>query len=301
MAAGPAGILGAMADDPRDALAEFLRTRRTRVTPREVGLEPGSRRRVAGLRREELALLAGVSPDYYQRMEQGREVRPSEQVLDAIARALNFTDDEARHLRNLAAAARAPVQPTRGHVPESVPETTLRLLRTMTAPTLVVGRFLDVLAWSPLAGALLGGFTELPRGERNLLHLLLHPDADRACPDRAATLAELTAMLRIQVTAYPDDPRAAQLVGALAVRSGEFSALWARHDVEEPTRGRMRIIHPLVGELVLDWDAYPTPGASGPILLVCTAEEDSIDAERLRRLADHLDPAASTYPGTGRW
>ena len=104
----------------------------------------------------------------------------------------------------------------------------------------------------------------------------------------AATLAELTAMLRIQVTAYPDDPRAAQLVGELAVHSAEFATLWARHDVEEPKRGRMRLIHPLVGELVLDWDAYPMPGAPGPILLVCTAEESSIDAERLQLLAGLL-------------
>jgi transcriptional regulator with XRE-family HTH domain len=277
-----------MTDDPRDALAEFLRTRRTRVTPQEVGLEPGGRRRVAGLRREELALLAGVSPDYYQRMEQGRDVRPSEQVLDAIARALNFTGEEARHLHNLAAAARTHAQSTRAYDPETVPETTLRLLRTMTTPALVIGRFLDVLAWSPLAEALLGPFTRLPQTQRNMLHLLLHPEADQTCPDRAATLAELTAMLRIQTAAFPDDPRAAQLVGELAMRSTEFAALWARHDVEEPERGRMRIVHPLVGELVLDWDAYPIPGASGPILLVCTAEESSIDAERLQSLADLL-------------
>ena len=289
-----------MADDPRDALADFLRTRRTRVTPRDVGLEPGGRRRVAGLRREELALLAGVSPDYYQRMEQGRDVRPSEQVLDAIAHALNFSDDEARHLHNLAAAARTPARPEREHGPETVPETTLRLLRTMTAPTLVIGRFLDVLAWSPLAGALLGPFTELPQTRRNVLHLLLHPDADRACPDRAATLAELIAILRIQVTAYPDDPRAAQLVGELAVHSTEFATLWARHDVQEPARGRMRIIHPLVGELVLDWDAYPMPGAPGPILLVCTAEESSIDAERLQLLANLVDAPGSAPQTTGQ-
>ncbi|MFI1736053.1 helix-turn-helix domain-containing protein, partial [Streptomyces acidicola] len=97
-----------MSDDPRRELAEFLRTRRTRLRPQDVGLEPGPRRRVAGLRREELALLAGVSSDYYQRMEQGRDVRPSEQVLDALARALDFSAEETRHLHSLAAAARTP-------------------------------------------------------------------------------------------------------------------------------------------------------------------------------------------------
>jgi transcriptional regulator with XRE-family HTH domain len=283
-----------MTDDPRRALAEFLTTRRTRVRPQDVGLEPGPRRRVAGLRREELALLAGVSSDYYQRMEQGRDVRPSDQVLDAIAGALNFSVEETRHLHSLAAAARTPARPARRYPPEEVPPTTVRLLRAMTSPALVVGRFLDVLAWNPLAGALLGAFTELPRAERNLLALLLHPEAGQACLERAATVAELTAMLRAQVAAEPGHPRAVELVGELAVRSAEFATLWARHDVEDTTRGRMRVDHPLVGELNLDWDAYPMPGAPGPVLIVYTAEPGSPDDERLQLLAGMLDaPGAS--------
>ncbi|WP_280891220.1 helix-turn-helix transcriptional regulator [Streptomyces sp. LBL] len=275
----------AVTDDPRRELAEFLLTRRTRVRPEDVGLEPGPRRRVAGLRREELALLAGVSSDYYQRMEQGRQVHPSEQVLDALARALNFTAEESRHLHGLAAAARTPARRPREHAPEEVPSTTLRLLNTMPAPALVVGRFLDVLAWSPLAGALLGEFTRLPLTERNLLSLLLHPEADQTCPNRTATVAELIAMLRTQVAACPGHPRAVQLIGELAVNSDEFATLWARHDVEETTRGRMRVNHPLVGELNLDWDAYPLPGDPGPMLIVYTAEEGGPDAERLQLLA----------------
>jgi transcriptional regulator with XRE-family HTH domain len=287
-------------DDPRRALAEFLRTRRTRVRPQDVGLEPGPRRRVAGLRREELALLAGVSPDYYQRMEQGRDVRPSDQVLDAIAGALNFSAEETRHLHSLATAARTPARSPRRYPPEEVPPTTVRLLRATTSPALVVGRFLDVLAWNPLAGALLGAFTEVPRAERNLLALLLHPDAGPACPERSATVAELTAMLRAQVAAEPGHPRAVELVGELAERSAEFATLWARHDVEDTTRGRMRVEHPLVGELNLDWDAYPMPGAPGPVLIVYTAEPGSPDDERLRLLAGMLDapgPSATTRPG----
>ncbi|MEE1804287.1 helix-turn-helix transcriptional regulator [Streptomyces sp. JV176] len=279
----------ALSDDPRRELAEFLRTRRTRLRPEDVGLVPGPRRRVAGLRREELALLAGVSADYYQRMEQGRDVRPSDQVLDALARALNFSAEESRHLHSLAAAARTPARRPRSYVPEEVPDTTLRLLRTMTSPALVVGRFLDVLAWSPLAGTLLGDFTQQPQADRNLLALLLHPEADRTCPERAATVAELTGMLRTQVTADPGHPRAVQLVGELAVRSDEFATLWARHDVEEPTRGQIRVDHPLVGELNLDWDAYPMPGTPGPMLIVCTTPEDGPDAERLHLLAGLLN------------
>ncbi|MFJ5984876.1 helix-turn-helix domain-containing protein [Lentzea sp. NPDC092896] len=277
-----------MTDDPRRELAEFLRTRRTRVRPQDVGLEPGPRRRVAGLRREELALLAGVSPDYYQRMEQGRDVRPSDQVLDAIAGALNFSAEESRHLHSLAAAARTPTR-ARRYSPEEVPPTTLRLMNATTSPALVVGRFLDVLAWNPLAGALLGAFAEAP--QRNLLALLLHPESDEACPDRAATVAELTGMLRAQVSAEPGHPRATELVEDLKARSGEFAALWSRHDVEGTTRGRMRVDHPLVGELNLDWDAYPIPGAPGPVLIVYTAEPDSRDDERLRLLASENECA----------
>ncbi|WP_069768329.1 helix-turn-helix transcriptional regulator [Streptomyces sp. LUP30] len=273
-----------MADDPRHELADFLRTRRTRLLPQDVGLEPGPRRRIAGLRREELALLAGVSTDYYQRMEQGRDVRPSEQVLDAIARALNFSAEESRHLHSLAAAARTPARPPRRYEPEEVPAGTLRMMRGMTTPAMVVGRFLDVLAWNAPAGLLLGEFTELPQAERNLLGLLLHPEADQVCPERVATVAELTAMLRTQIAADPGHRRGVELVGELAVRSDEFATLWARHDVEETTRGRMRVNHPLVGELNLDWDAYPMPGAPGPVLIACTTEEGGPDAERLQLL-----------------
>lgn len=276
-----------MATDPRRELAEFLRARRTRVRPEDLGLEPGARRRVAGLRREELALLAGVSADYYQRMEQGRDVRPSGQVLDAIARALRFTPGESSHLRNLAAAASMPARQPR-YGPEVVPPTTVRLLETMSGPALVVGRFLDVLAWNPLAGALLGDFAHRPAAERNLLFLFLDPQADQTCPDRKATVAELTAMLRSQVAAEPGHPRAEEVIADLTAGSEEFTQLWGRHDVEETTRGRMRIIHRLVGELSLDWDAYPMPGAPGPVLIVFTAPPDGPDAKRLQRLADLL-------------
>ena len=286
-----------MDDDPRRELADFLKARRTRIRPQDVGLEPGPRRRVAGLRREELALLAGVSSDYYQRMEQGRDVRPSEQVLDALARALGFSAEETRHLHKLAAAARRPTRRPRPRTQEAVPPTTLRLLRTMTGPALVVGRHLDILAWNPLAGALLGDFTELPRRARNMLWLLLQPGADLTCPDRAATVGELTAMLRTAVAAYPGDPRAVELVGELAVHSVEFRALWGRHDIEEVTRGRMRVLHPLVGELTLDWDAYRLPGAApGPMIVAYTAAEGSADSERLQLLAGLVDAPSADRP-----
>jgi len=275
-----------MSADPRQELAEFLRTRRTRLRPADVGFEPGPRRRVPGLRREELALLAGVSTDYYQRMEQAREVNPSPEVLDSLARALRFSAEESRHLHTLAMAARRPARVAPHRTPEAVPQTTLRLLETLPDPALVVSTHLDLLAWNPLAGALLGDFAALPRRRRNLLAVFLSPQADRTCPDRAATVAELTGMLRRSVAADPGHPRALELLTDLRTSAPEFPALWARHDVGETTRGRMRIDHPTVGELTLDWDAYPLPGAPGPMLLICTAEQHSSNEKRLRELAE---------------
>jgi hypothetical protein len=144
-----------------------------------------------------------------------------------------------------------------------------------------------------LARALLGDFARLPQAERNLLALFLHPEADQTCPERKATVAELTAMLRAQVAADPGHPRAVELIGELTARSPEFAGLWARHDVGEPVRGQMRIRHPVAGELNLDWDAYPIPGDPGPVLIVCTAPEGSADAARLQTLARLTGTAGS--------
>ncbi|WP_258341721.1 helix-turn-helix transcriptional regulator [Saccharopolyspora gregorii] len=278
-------------------LADFLRTRRARLRPQDVGLEPGPRRKVTGLRREELALLAGVSTDYYQRMEQGRDVRPSEEVLDALARALELDEDETRHLHALARAARRP-EPVRRRAPERVPASTRRLLHTIGGPALVLGRHLDVLAWNALAGSLFGGLDQQPPHERNVLRALFHhPDAREVCPDWASSALEYIGMLRASVAADPDHPRAKELVGELSVRSEEFRRFWARHDVRERTRGRKHFAHPLVGELDLDWDAYPLPGGPGPVLIAYTAEPGSRSAERLELLRGLLaDPAPAREP-----
>ncbi|WP_075740785.1 MULTISPECIES: helix-turn-helix domain-containing protein [Actinoalloteichus] len=287
--------------DDRDTreFAEFLRARRARLRPQDVGLEPGPRRKVVGLRREELALLAGVSTDYYQRMEQGRHLRPSDEVLDALARALALTDDETRHLHTLARAVRRPVRPERSRrSPEQVPETTRRLLHTMSGPAMVLGRHLDVLAWNPLAGALFGGLDGSARHERNVLTALFHhPDAREVCPDWEASAIEYIGMLRASVAADPDHPRARRLVGDLSVRSQDFRRLWARHDVREQTRGTKTFRHPMVGGLTLDWDAYPLPGRPGPVLMAYTAVPDSADAERLQLLAGLLSPPPTPSRG----
>jgi transcriptional regulator with XRE-family HTH domain len=268
-------------------LGDFLRARRSRLRPADVGLEAGGRRKVSGLRREELALLAGLSTDYYQRMEQGREVRPSDDVLEAIAAALGLDEDERRHLFTLARAARrpAPASPRRG--PERVPESTRRLLRVMDTPAVVLGRHLDLLDANPMAEVLLGDPGDYPPDRLNML-LLLFDDAltgNRTCPDWEGEALAYIGMMRAAVATDPTHPRATAIVGELSIRSAEFRRLWARHDVRASVSGSKTFRVPEVGDIVLDWDSYPLPGDPGPVMLVWTAEPGSPDEDRLRLLA----------------
>ncbi|MDX5456390.1 helix-turn-helix transcriptional regulator [Micromonospora tulbaghiae] len=268
-------------------LGAFLRARRGRLRPRDVGLEPGGRRKVTGLRREELALLAGLSTDYYQRMEQGREVRPSDDVLDAIAGALGLDDTERRHLFTLARAARRPMPARVDTGPERVPASTRRLLRVTDTPAVVLGRHLDLLDWNPMAQALLGDPADLPPRRLNML-LLLFDDAltgARSCPDWERQALDYIGMLRAAVADDPTHPRATAIVGELSIRSAEFRRLWARHDVRASVSGTKTFRVPGLGDIVLDWDTYPLPGSPGPVMLVFTAEPGSPDADRLRLLA----------------
>ncbi|WP_067500596.1 helix-turn-helix transcriptional regulator [Actinoplanes sp. TFC3] len=268
-------------------LGDFLRARRNRLRPQDVGLEPGGRRKVTGLRREELALLAGLSTDYYQRMEQGREVRPSDDVLDAIAGALDLDGDERRHLFALAHAARRPLpqRPDRGA--EQVPAGTHRLLQVLDTPALVLGRHLDLLAWNPLTEALLGDPTGYPPQRLNML-LLLFDDtrtAERTCPGWEQQALDYIGMLRAAVATDPTHPRATAIVGELSIRSPEFRRLWSRHDVRTSVTGTKTFRVPEVGDISLDWDTYPLPGNPGPVMLVFTTEPGSPDADRLHLLA----------------
>lgn len=268
-------------------LGDFLRARRSRLRPHDVGLVPGGRRKVTGLRREELALLAGLSTDYYQRMEQGREVRPSDDVLEAIAGALGLDDKERRHLFTLAHAARRPVPTQRDREPERVPVSTRRLLRVMDTPAVVLGRHLDLLDWNPMAEALLGDPADYPPERLNMLLLLFDDTAthQRSCPDWERQALDYIGMMRAAVATDPTHPRATAIVGELSIRSPEFRRLWARHDVRESVRGTKTFRIPQVGDIVLDWDTYPLPGNPGPVMLVFTAEPGGTDADRLRLLA----------------
>ncbi|MFG1609948.1 helix-turn-helix transcriptional regulator [Actinoplanes sp. NPDC049265] len=268
-------------------LGDFLRARRDRLRPEDVGLEPGGRRKVAGLRREELALLAGLSTDYYQRMEQGREVRPSDDVLDALAGALALDEEERRHLFTLAQAARRPVPAHLDRGPETVPERTRRMLRVLNTPAVVLGRHLDLLAWNPMAEVLLGDPGDYPADRLNML-LLMFDDSltnQRSCVDWERQALEYIGMMRSAVATDPTHPRATAIVGELSIRSAEFRRLWERHDVRASVSGTKTFRIPEVGDIVLGWDTYPLPGGPGPVMLVYTVEPGSPDADRLQLLA----------------
>ncbi|MFI7523440.1 helix-turn-helix transcriptional regulator [Micromonospora globbae] len=287
-------------------LGDFLRARRGRLRPHDVGLEPGGRRKVTGLRREELALLAGLSTDYYQRIEQGREVRPSDDVLDALAGALSLDDKERRHLFTLARAARRSMSAPVNRDPERVPVSTRRLLRVMDTPAVVLGRHLDLLDWNPMARALLGDPDAYPTDRLNML-LLLFDDTltgERSCPDWERQALDYIGMMRAAVATDPTHPRATAIVGELSIRSAEFRRLWAQHDVRESVSGTKTFRVPEVGDIVLDWDTYPLPGNPGSVMLVFTAAPGSADADRLQLLASmHATRATLTnkHPSkTGR-
>ncbi|HWS35909.1 MAG TPA: helix-turn-helix transcriptional regulator [Actinoplanes sp.] len=267
-------------------LGDFLKARRDRLRPGDVGLVPGGRRKVTGLRRDELALLAGLSTDYYQRMEQGREVRPSDEVLESLAAALVLGDEERRHLFTLARAARRPMPPNPDRTPETVPDSTRRMLRALHTPAVVLGRHLDVLAWNPMAETLLGSPADYPPERLNML-LLMFEDTltgDRSCPDWERQALEYIGMMRAAVAADPTHPRATTIVGELSIRSADFRRLWSRHDVRESVSGTKTFRVPGVGDIALDWDTYPLPGNPGPVMLVYTAAPGR-DADRLRLLA----------------
>jgi len=280
--------------DTHNRLGEFLRARRALVTPDDVGLPDLGRRRVAGLRREELALLAGVSVDYYVRLEQGRDTHPSEQVLDALARALCLDDDAVAHLHDLARPAPRRRRPRER--PERVRPGVLRLLESWSAiPAFVLGRRMDVLAFNALAGMLHDGFAT----ERNMVRLVfLDPAARDTFPDFDAVAQETVATLRAAAGADLDDPRLAELVGELSLKSDEFRRLWARHEVREKASGVKRMLHPMVGELVLGYETLRVNDAPEQLVVGYHAEPGSASERALALLgamaAERAVPAVAT-------
>ncbi|MCO5968953.1 helix-turn-helix transcriptional regulator [Actinoallomurus soli] len=280
----------------RSELGEFLRTRRGRVTPEDAGLTPvPTVRRVPGLRREEVAQLAGVSVDYYVRLERGRDVNVSEAVLDAIARALRLTDDERFHLYALARPVRGRHRP---QPPQRVRPSIHRILETMgDHPALVVGHRTDVLAANRMARALLTDFDALPYRERNMARFIFLDDAARSLYADWETVARSSvAALHLYAGRHPHDPRLAELVGELSVRDQDFRRWWAGHDVARRTHGSKRFHHPVVGDLTLNYDVLAATDDPDQLLGVYTAEPGSPSEESLRLLSAWTADADTATP-----
>ncbi|MEO3806116.1 helix-turn-helix transcriptional regulator [Nonomuraea sp. B1E8] len=279
--------------DRRSELADFLRSRRARISPERAGLpEDGRARRVPGLRRDEVARLAGMSTEYYTRLEQGRAGTPSPEVVEALARALQLDPAEREHLVDLlarpASARRAPSAPQRVR-----PGLHLMLQTLEHVPAFVVGRRTDILAANRLAREVLTDFEALPATQRNLArYYLLDPVARDRVGDWAQIAAETVAMLRFEAGRYPNDRRLADLVGELTLRCPEFTTWWNDHRVLRRTYGTKRYHHPEVGELCFSYETLQPPGDPDQTLCVYNVEPGSPTADALRLLSSLTAPAA---------
>lgn len=264
-----------------NTLGDFLQTRRARIRPEDVGLPPYTRRRVPGLRREEVAQLAGVSVDYYIRLEQGRGKNVSDAVLDAVARVLRLDPTEQQHLRDLAHPARTAASPA----PSTAVRPGVRLLLDNLAdrPAMAIDHRMDALAWNSLGDAVHDFTGGAPRNMPR--RVFLDPGAADVYPDWPAVAAETVAYLRLHAGRHPDDRRLTELIGELSVKSEHFRRLWADHLVREKTYGVKRLIHPVVGELDLAYETLSLPGDADLTVVVYTAQPGTPTAERLAVLA----------------
>jgi transcriptional regulator with XRE-family HTH domain len=288
--------------DRRAELSAYLRSRRARIRPDEVGLPEGlGRRRVPGLRREELALLAGVSADYYVQLEQGRVGAVSDAVLDAVARALRLDDDERDHLHRLARPV--PSRRRRRKRPRVRPGLQRLLDSFELHPAYVVGPGTEVLAWNRLACGVWADFDRLEPGQRNMARFVYLEESWRDLyDDWEAKADDVVAFLRFQAGHDPDDPDLAALVGELSVKSEEFRRRWAGQAVRDKTHGTVRLHNPIAGELELAWETFRAPGEDDQALIVYTAAPGSVSEAGLRvlsswladdsRIADHRERLA---------
>jgi transcriptional regulator with XRE-family HTH domain len=267
----------------RDELADFLRRRRARLHPQDVGLAAGPRRRTPGLRREEVALLAGMSADYYMRLEQARSPQPSDQLLAALARALRLTDDERDHLYLL--AGHRPPAPRRAG--ELVRPGLLHLLdRLEDTPAHVLSDLGDLLAQNAMARALLGSVCSLREEDRNIVWRWFNDPTLRepySAEERDHCSRVHVADLRAAVGRRAGDPVATDLVRRLRAASEEFTRLWDLHEVGVLRDSRMRVVHPVIGRLEFDCETLLTP-TEDQRLLIFTPRPGTLDGERLELL-----------------
>jgi transcriptional regulator with XRE-family HTH domain len=271
----------------RSELAEFLRSRRERVTPADVGLSPGGRRRTPGLRREEVAMLAGISVDYLVRLEQGRETNPSTAVLAGLARALRLEEPERMHLGRLGTLG----QRHPGLCPSAddgdVADGTLAVLDGLDRqPAFVMDVASEVLAWNEAYERLMAPTGVLDARPPNLIRYTFLDDRSATVfADWDSVAREQVGNLRHAATTCSENPAIAELVGDLSVRSPEFARLWAEHDVTEKTRGDKRLVHPVVGDIHLRFEVLLLPD-SPQRRVVVWVPADAAAAAALDRLVD---------------
>jgi transcriptional regulator with XRE-family HTH domain len=290
--------------DASSELGEFLRSRRAALRPEEVGITPHphpARRRVTGLRREELAMLANVSITHYTRLEQGRTTTASEGLLESIARTLRLTDDETVYLKDLARPAATWSRTAPRPVAPQASASARQLLTAMTnVPALVLDRRNDVLAWNQLGHALLAGHLapespDTPATRPNVSRMLFLDAQYRELYvnwDEQAQLA--VAALRQLAGRHPDDRALAELIGQLVMNCDEFASRWARHPVRTCTSGVKQLRHPLVGTLELSFENLTIPGTPGQHVIAYTAEPGSPSEAALRILGSATAPPVQT-------
>lgn len=280
----------------RAAIRDFLTTRRAKLTPERVGLPNAGRRRVPGLRREEVAVLAGVSPDWYNRLEKGHIAGVSDDVLDAVARALRLDGAERDHLFNLARAARPARTPPR-RVKTAVPVSMQRVLDSMSGTAAFVrnGR-LDILASNGLGRALYAPVLDQPQHRANIARFdFLDPRAADYYPDYDGALAVAVALLRTEAGRNPHDPDLTALIGELATQSEAFRTRWGAHDVRLHRGGIKTFNHPTVGYLELAYDSMELVAAPGLVLTAYTAAPATASADNLALLASWAVTEAETH------
>jgi transcriptional regulator with XRE-family HTH domain len=280
-------------NDDANLLGEYLRARRELVTPEQVGIPVLGTRRVQGLRREEVAMLAGISAEYYLRLEQGRDRNPSVQVLQSIASVLQI--DDTAYLLSLVADRPRPTRRRRVRR-EVLPASTVRLVDALPFPAFVEGRYLDVLVANPLATAL---SPRLVAGGNRLRDVFLDPAEQALFTDWERAAQTLLAGFRRSVGTDIDDPRFIELVGELSLASPLFRKLWARHDVGERLGANLTIDHPQVGPLRLDREKLAVAGVDGAMLVIYHPEPGTDSADRLSLLASASVSLTADRSGTG--
>jgi len=263
-----------------NALGAYLRARRELVTPQQAGIPEVGVRRVPGLRREEVAMLAGISADYYLRLERGRDRNPSVQVLEAIARVLQLDDEHLAHLLTL--VAEVPRRRRRRPRKETVPPGALKLLDSLAQPAFIEGRYFDILASNSLARAL---SPRLVVGGNQLRDMFLDPAEQALHPEWKAVSECFIASLRQAVGNDVDDPQFIELTGELSLASPHFRQLWGRHEVRGQRGTPIRMNHPQLGELTLNRERLAIGGAEGVMLVVYHPDAGSSHADKLALLA----------------